>query len=151
MNKKRKRQMNCLLLFSHSVVSDSLWPQGLQHTRLPCPSLSPRACSNSCPSSGWCQPTISSPVFPFSCPQSFPRSSTAGPEPLRAWLRAWGSGVGILHARFRTHGARVQLQQPGIQPEGMDGVTEKPRQPLSFLDCLFISSLWFSFILLQKH
>ena len=49
-----------LLLFSHSVVSDSLSPYGLQHARLPCPSLSTRACSNSCPLSWWCHPTISS-------------------------------------------------------------------------------------------
>ena len=47
-----------LLLFSHSVMSDSLWPLGLQHARLPCPSLSPRACSNSCPLSQWCHPII---------------------------------------------------------------------------------------------
>ena len=59
------------LLFSHSAVSDSLQPHELQHARLPCPSLSPRACSNSCPLSWWCYPTISSSVIPFSsCPQS---------------------------------------------------------------------------------
>ena len=52
--------------FSHSVVSDSLWPYGLQHARLPCPSPAPRACSNSCPSSWWCHPTISSSIVPFS-------------------------------------------------------------------------------------
>ena len=45
---------------------DSLWPQGLQHTRLPCPSPNPRAYSNSCPSSQWCHPTISSSIIPFS-------------------------------------------------------------------------------------
>ena len=52
--------------FSHSVVSDSLRPHGLQHARLPCPSPTPGACSNSCPSSWWCHPTISSSVVPFS-------------------------------------------------------------------------------------
>ena len=50
--------------FSHSVVSNSLWPHGLQHARLPCPSPTPGACSNSCPSSWWCHPTISSSVTP---------------------------------------------------------------------------------------
>ena len=56
----------------HSVVSDSLRPHGLQHARLPCPSLSPRICSNSCLLSWWCHPTTSSSVAPFSyCPQSF--------------------------------------------------------------------------------
>ena len=62
-----------LLLFSQSVVSDSLQPRGLQHARLPCPSPSPGACSNSCPLSRWCHPTISSSVAPFSsCLLSFP-------------------------------------------------------------------------------
>ena len=61
-----------LLLFSHLIVSDSLLPHGLQHARLPCPSLSPGVCSNSCPLSQRCHPTISSSVVPFSsCPQSF--------------------------------------------------------------------------------
>ena len=63
------------MLFSRSVVSNSSWPHGLQHARFPCPSLSPRVCSNSCPLSRWCHPTISSSVVPvFSCPQSFPAS-----------------------------------------------------------------------------
>ena len=53
------------LMFSHSVVSHSLRSHGLQHARLPCPP-SPRACSNSCPLSQWCHPTISSSVIPFS-------------------------------------------------------------------------------------
>ena len=55
---------------------DSLWPYGLQHTRLPCPSLSPGVCLNSCPLCQWCHPTISSSVAPFSCPQSFPASGS---------------------------------------------------------------------------
>ena len=69
--------LHWLLLFSHSVVSDSLWPHGLQHARLPCflPSLG--ACSNSCPLSWWCRPTISSSVIPFSCClRFFPASSS---------------------------------------------------------------------------
>ena len=63
--------------FSHSVMSTYLWPQGLQHARLPCPSPSPRVCSNSCSLSQWCHPTISSFVAPFcSCLQSFPASGS---------------------------------------------------------------------------
>ena len=66
-----------LLLFSHWVVSDSLRPCELPHTRLPCTSLPPEVCSNSCPSSRWCRPAISSSVVPFSsCPQSFPASGS---------------------------------------------------------------------------
>ena len=64
-----------LVQFSRSVVSDSLQPHGLKHTRLPCPSPTPGACPNSCPSSRWCHPTILSSVIPFSsCFQSFPAS-----------------------------------------------------------------------------
>ena len=66
-----------LLLFSHSFVSHSLWPHGLQHTRFPCLSPSPGAYSNSCPLSWWCFSTISSSVIPFSsCLQSFPASGS---------------------------------------------------------------------------
>ena len=65
------------LQFSPSVVSNSLWSYGLQYTRLPCPSPTPGAYSNSCPSSRWCHPTISSSVIPFpSYLQSFPASGS---------------------------------------------------------------------------
>ena len=58
-------------------MSNFLWPHGLQYSRLPCPSLSPRVCSNSCLLSQWCHPTISSSVVPFSsCLQSFPASGS---------------------------------------------------------------------------
>ena len=63
--------------FSHSVVSDSLRPRGLQHTRLPCPSPTPGVYSNSCPLSWWCHPTISFSVIPFSSHlKSFPASGS---------------------------------------------------------------------------
>ena len=63
--------------FSRSVVSYSLWPHELQHSRPPCPSPTPGVYSSSCPLSQWCHPTISSPVVPFSsCPQSFPASGS---------------------------------------------------------------------------
>ena len=63
------------VLFSHSVVSRSLRPHGLQHARLPCPSPSPGACSTSCPLSRGCRPTVSSSIACFSsCPQTFPEA-----------------------------------------------------------------------------
>ena len=66
-----------MLLFNRSVVSDSLRLCGLQHARLPCPSPSLGVCSNSCPLSQWCHPTISTSVAPFfSCFQSFPASGS---------------------------------------------------------------------------
>ena len=64
-------------LFSHSIVSNSLWPHGLQHSMLHCPSPSTGACSNSCPLNWWCHPTISSSVVLFySSLWSFPASGT---------------------------------------------------------------------------
>ena len=78
-----------MLLFSRSAMSDSLRPQGLQHSRLPCPSPSPGACSNSCPLSRWCHATISSSVVPFSsCLQSFPASGSFSMSQLFA-LKYW--------------------------------------------------------------
>ena len=66
-----------LVQFSRSVMSDSLWPHGLQHTRPPCSSPTPGVYSNSCPLNLWCHPTISSSVVPFSsCLQSFPASGS---------------------------------------------------------------------------
>ena len=72
--------------FSHSVMSNSLQSHGLQHTRVPYPSPTLEACSNSCPSSQWCHPAISSSVVPFSsCPQSIPASESFPMSQLFAW------------------------------------------------------------------
>ena len=72
--------------FSRSVVSDSLRPHELQDTRPPIPSPNPRVHSNSCPSSRWCHPAISSSVIPFSsCPQSLPASESSPMSQLFAW------------------------------------------------------------------
>ena len=82
--------------FSHSVVSDSFRPHGLQHASPPRPSPTPGVYSNSCPSSWWCHPAISSSVVPFSsCPQSLPAS---GSFPMNQ-LFAWG-GQSILHIKY---------------------------------------------------
>ena len=85
----------CASRFLSSVAQScpTLWPLGPQHARLPCPSPLPGACSNSCPSSWWCHPTISSSVVPFSsCPQSFPAS---GSFPMSQFF-AWGSqSIGV--------------------------------------------------------
>ena len=73
-------------------MSDSLRPHGLQHARLPCPSPTPRACSNSCLLSQWCHPTISSSVVPFcSCLQSFPSIRAFSSESVLCirWPKYW--------------------------------------------------------------
>ena len=89
--------------FVFVVMSDSLLPYGLQHTRLPSSLLSPGVCSHSCPLSWWCHPTISSSVTPFSCPQSFPASESF---PV-SWL--FSSGISI-----NTHKV-LELQHQSFQ------------------------------------
>ena len=79
--------------FSHSVVSGSLQPHGLQHAGLPCPSPTPKVYSNSCPSSQWCHPTISYSVIPFpSRLQSFPASM---PFPMSQFFASGGQSIGV--------------------------------------------------------
>ena len=74
------------VLFSCSVVSDSLWPHETQHARPPCPSPTPGVQSNSCPLSQWCHPAISSSDIPFfSCPQSLPASESFPMSQLFTW------------------------------------------------------------------
>ena len=84
------------VLFSHSVVSDSLWPHELQHARPPCPSPTPGVHPNPCPSSWWCHPAISSSVVPFS---SFPQSLSESESFPMSQLFTWGgrsTGVSAL-------------------------------------------------------
>ena len=74
-------------------MSNCLWPHGLQHARPPCPSPTPRVHPNPCPLSGWCHPTISSSVVPFSsCPQSFPAS---GSFPVSQLFASGGQSIGV--------------------------------------------------------
>ena len=87
-----------LLVFSHSIVSNSLQPYGQQHIRLPCPSSSPRVCSNLCPLSQWCHPTISASVIPFSSHlQSFPASGSFNNESVLhiRWPKYWSFSFSI--------------------------------------------------------
>ena len=79
--------------FSHSVMSDSLWPHGLQHVRHPCTSPTSGLYSNSCPLSQWCHPIISSSVIPFfSCLQSFPAS---GSFQMSQFFASGGQSIGV--------------------------------------------------------
>ena len=80
-----------VIVAHHSVVSDSLWPHGLQHARLPCPSLFPEVCSDSWPLSRWCHSTISGSVTPFSCPHSF---SASGSFPTSQLFPLGGQSIG---------------------------------------------------------
>ena len=113
--------------FSHLVVSDSLWPHGLQHARLPCPSPAPGACSNSWPWSRWCHPTISSSVIPFSsCLQSFP---TSGSFPV--------------NQLFTSCGQLLEFQLPSYERPGLISFR------MDWLDLLAVQGMLKS--LLQHH
>ena len=78
-------------------MPDSLWPHELQHARLLCPSLSPWICSDSCPLSQWCHPTVSSFVTSFSFPQSFPAS---GSFPMNQLFASGGQNIGASASVF---------------------------------------------------
>jgi len=103
-----------LLLFSYQVVSGSLRSQGLQHARLP--SLSPRACSDSCPLNQWYHPTILSSVTPFSpCPQSF---SESGSFPTSQLFISGGQSIGASGS-----GSVLAMHIQGWFPLGLTGLT----------------------------
>ena len=86
-------QLSCSVRFSCSIMSDSLQPHGLQHARLPYPSPTPWACSNSYPLSRWCHPTISSSFIPYSsCLQSFPAS---GSFPRSRFFTSGDQSIGV--------------------------------------------------------
>ena len=87
--------------FCRSIVSDSLWLHESQHARPPCPSPTPGVHSDSCPSSWWCHPAISSSVIPFSsCPQSLPASESFPLSQLFAW-GGQSTGVQLQHQSFQ--------------------------------------------------
>ena len=122
---------------------NSLRPHGLQHARVPCPSPTPRACSNSSPLSRWCHPTISSSIFPFSsCLQFFPES---GSFPMSLFFTAGGQTIGV--------SASTSVLPRNIQnwfPLGWTGWTSVQSKGLSkiFSNTTFksISSLALSFL-----
>ena len=90
---REKKLLSVSDQYSSSVMSDSLQPHGLQHARLPCPSPTPRACSNLCPSSQWCHPIISYSVIPFSSwLQSF---LVSGYFPMSQFFASGGQSIGV--------------------------------------------------------
>ena len=130
-----------LVQFSHSVMSNSLQPHGLQHTRLLCPSPAPGVDLNSCPLSRWCLPTISSSIVPFSsCLQSFPAS---GSFPMSQLFTSGGQSIGV-SALTSVLPMNIQDWFPlwwtgwiSLQPKGLSRVfsntTVQKHSTLSFL------------------
>ena len=89
----KRERANYYCSVTKLFATNSLQPHGLQHSRLPCPSPTPGACSNSCPSRQWCYPTISSSVIPFSSRlQSFPASGSFQVSQFFAW---GGQSIGV--------------------------------------------------------
>ena len=136
---------------SHSVTSDSLWPHASQHARPPCPSPFPGVHSNSCPSSQWYHPTISSSVIPFSsCPQFLPALESFPMSQLFAW-GGQSTGVSALASFLpkKSQGDRLQNGLVGSPCNPRDS-QESPPTPqfksinpsaLSFLDSPTLTSI----------
>ena len=145
-----------LLLFSHSAVSNSLWPHGLQYAKLPCPSPSPGVCSNSsCPLSWWCHPTISSSVILFSsCPQSFPSSWSF---PMN-WLflsggQSIGASVSVLPVNIQDWFPLALTGLIFLQSKGLKSLSPGPQfESINFLvlSLLYGPTLTFITWLLEK-
>ena len=124
--------MNESVQFSHLVMSNSLRPHGLQHSRPPCPSPTPGACSNSCPSSQWCHPTISSSVIPCSCLQYFLASGSC---PMSQFFTSGGQNIGV--------SASASVLPMNIQdrfPLGLTSlISSQPNTMVQNDSCFFIS------------
>ena len=122
--------------FSCSVVSDSLWSHGLQHARLPCPSPTPGACSNSCPLSWWCHPTISSSVVPFSsCLQPFPASRSF---PISQFFSSGGSSSHQLQSIGASASTSVLLCFQGLILRGSQVFSNTTVQKHQFFCAVFL-------------
>ena len=108
-----------LRLVVQSVSGVWLWRHELKHTRLPCPPLSPRVCSNSYPLSRWCHPTIASSVTPFSYPQSFPAS---GSFPMNRLCISGGQSIGA-----SASASVLPMNIQNLFPLGLAGLIFCPR------------------------
>ena len=116
-----------LLLFSLSFGFDSLWPHGLQHTSLSCPSLSPRVWLNGHELEQWCHPTISSSVVPFSsCLQSFPAS---GFFQMSQFFTSGGQSIGVLAFNIsppNEYSGLISFRMDWLDLEFIDPKSEDP-------------------------
>ena len=107
--------------FSHSAVSDSLWPHESQHARPPCPSQTPGVYSNTCPSSRWCHPAVSSSVVPFSsCPQSLLASG------LFQWVNSLHEVAKVLEFQLQ-HQSFQRTPRTDLLQDGLVGSPCSPR------------------------
>ena len=140
---------------SRSVVSNPQWPHELKHGRLPCPSLSLRLCSNSCPLSRWCHTTISSSVTRFSCLQFFPASESF---PSSCLFASGGQSIGA-SASASVLSINIQDWFPlgltcliSLQSKGLSSLLQHHSSKTSILQCsaFFIVQLWHPYMTTGK-
>ena len=113
-------------------MSESLWPNGLKHTSLPCPSLSPGVCSNSCPLSWWCHPTISFSVTPVSCSQSFPSSGCFPMNwPSASGGQSIGTSVSVMVLPMNIQGWFHDVYGEGRRQQGQIGYSNRCNNNIS--------------------
>ena len=132
--------------FSRSVVSDSLRPHELQHTRPPCSSPSPGVHSNSCPSmmsmmlSRWCHPVISSSVIPFSCPQYLPASESSNESALHMrWPKYWSFSFSIIPSK--EHPGLISFRMDWLDLLAVQGTLKSLLQHCSSVQFSLVQSL----------
>ena len=136
--------LRSLIQFSHSVMSNSLWPHGLQHTRLPHPSLTPRACSNSWPSSQWCHPTISSSVVPFLLlPSIFPNIRAFSNESVLyiRWPKFWSFSLKI--SPWNEHPGLISFRMDWLDLLAVQGTLKSLLQHHSSKASILLHSAFF--------
>ena len=130
--------------FSCSVLSDSLWPHGMQHTRLPCPSQTPKSCSNSCPSSWWCHPTISSSVICplLLLPSIFPRIRVFSNESVLCirWPKYWSFSFNI--SPSNEYSELISFRLEWFDLLAVQGTLNHLLQQFKSISCLVLSFLY---------
>ena len=137
--------------FSLSVVSDSLWPHGLQHTRLPCPSPTPRAYSNSGPSSWWCHPTTSSSHPLLLLPSVFPRNRLFSNESVFhiRWPKHWSFSFSI--SPSNEHPGLISFRMDWLDLLAVQGTLKSLLQHHSSKACIIWCSAFFIIQLSHIH
>ena len=139
--------------FSCSVVSNSFRPHGRQHSRPPCPSPTPGACSRSCPSSRWCHPTISSSVISSSCLQSFPASRSF---PMSQFFASGGQSIGasasVLPMNIQDWSPLGWTGWISLQSKGLSSLLQHHSSKASILRCsaFFMFQLSYSYMTTGK-
>ena len=138
--------------FSHSVISDSLRPNESQHPRPPCPSQTPGVYSNSCPSSWWCHPALSSSGVPFSsCPQSLPASGSFPMSQLFAWGGQSIGNYSFSISPSNEHPGLISFRMDWLDLLAVQGTLKSLLQHNSSKASIFRHSVFFTVQLSHPH